>query len=307
MRELNQNQTGDELSKYKQRIKMQLDNVSNGNYEYTEEIKSFLGFASNELINGNKCIVVQGNVGSGKSIIMRVLAETFISPKRAGAIKYATSIDITDAFRQHGHEAIKKYLSGNIVIDEIGLEPSPTKVPYESTYINVIEYLFLKRYDSYINSGGRIRTHFITNLSDSELSAFYGERFMSRLELLRAKKTVIGGSAEYKDYRKSGVAFHYKPFDWDAYETSEKIKQYKDIDALIAQSIKDDIELFKMSKPIYDAGSIKWKYLIRSNDARAIEIQNSNAIKETTFDDVISGRQSESEKRYINWLNYFII
>jgi hypothetical protein len=305
MQELNQNQNGEQLDMFKKRIVSQLKAISDGQYQFTDEIKQFLSFASNEMLNGKKCIILQGNVGSGKSILMRVLADTVSNPRKIGGTRYTTAVAITDAFREKGFDGIKRFLSNNYVIDEVGLEPSPTKIPYENTYVNVIEYVFLKRYDSYIDTGGLVRTHMVTNLGDAELVAFYGERFFSRLELLRAKKSVIGASSTYTDFRKDGKAFHYKSFDWEAYEQKQKFKEMGDINTLIKESIREAIELHKAGKDIFDAGAIKWNYLVNSGDPVALEILAKNKPKEQSesIDDILSGKRTDTAKCFVEWLN----
>jgi hypothetical protein len=304
MQELKLNQNGEDYSKYKQRIISHFNTISKGQYKYSDEIKDFLNYAINEILYGNKCILLQGNVGSGKSIVMRVLAETFSDTRKGGCIRFINSIDIVDSFRSGGYEGIKKYLTGNIVIDEVGLEQSPVKLPYESSYLNVIEYILLKRYDRYIDTGGKVRTHIVTNLSDAELLAFYGERVFSRIELMRSKKTVLGRSENYTDFRKLGLVFHYVKFDWEKYIADSKKVEIGDISKLIERSIEIAIEDYKKGKIITDAGGIKWKYLVSKGDVAATEIDNkeSPSDKDYSLYNYMSNKVTLYERCLIKWI-----
>lgn len=304
MQTSNQNQTGNSLREYKERVAQHLNIISGGNYIYSDEIKSFLAYATDTICNGIKCIVLQGNVGSGKSILMRSLSDCFINPKKGGSIKYITAVEIVDKFRQESYEGIKKYLTGNLCIDEVGLEQPQVKVPYDSATENVIEYIFLKRYDTYVNTGGKVRTHIITNLSDTQLTNFYGERFMSRLELMRAKKTVLGASQDYMDYRKLGMVFHYKPFDWNEYEARKQAQFYGNIIQLTEDAIKQAIDDYTQGRKIYDAGGVKWNHLIAINDPVALSIQAEYNPSHSTFDvnEYLSGKSTDAEKCFVKWL-----
>lgn len=317
MQTLNQNQNGDALKDYKKRVAQHLKVISNEMYVYSDEIKSFLDYACDTICNGNKCIVLQGNVGSGKSILMKTLCDAYINPKHGGSIKFVTAIELVDRFRADGYNGIKPFLTKNLCIDEVGLEHSQVKVPFDGATENVIRYIFLKRYDLFINTGGKIKTHLITNLTDKQLDAFYGggtsentdtdKRFISRLELMRAKKTVLGASQDYMDYRKLGLVFHYKPFDWQAWEEyiSNRNKEYNgNLNQLALDAIERDLDYYKQGKKIYDSGGVKWKFLLSINDSIAIDIQDTHNPSGSIFDVAmfLSSKPSDEEKCYVRWL-----
>ena len=138
----------------------------------------------------SKGIILQGTIGTGKSILMRIFSEktpglNFTLTKN---FKYYTSIDIYGEFVKNGYAAIEHYSQylksedvliewhNSIMIDELGTE-STTAKDYGNS-VNVMEMIIAKRYNNW-QSCGQL-THFTTNLTPEEIESNYGERIRSR-------------------------------------------------------------------------------------------------------------------------------
>lgn len=148
----------------------------------------------------DKGLMICGNVGSGKTLLMRILNECFVS-----AYKYSiVPCDmITDIVRKDGISAMEKYqkptrgdYTNVICFDDLGIEG---RAKYYGDSINPMYDLIIKRYRLFTDSG--IRTHFTTNLTMQELEQVYDVRTASRLNEM-CNVIVLGGKAASKDRRK---------------------------------------------------------------------------------------------------------
>lgn len=135
----------------------------------------------------NKSLLLAGNVGSGKSLIMYCLGLiTQRFPKEYNK-KYITrySYKIENEYTKKGPESLfslqNVHRSGNVpnnlLIDELGYE-NPVKW-FGNDKKEILADVIMHR-DQIWNSHG-IQTHFTTNLTMDELKEKYGERVESRL------------------------------------------------------------------------------------------------------------------------------
>jgi len=129
-------------------------------------------------ISRNKGILLSGEVGCGKTSLMKLFA-SLIPLKRAYKMKPAR--EITMEFSHHGYDVIHRYSRSvrspkPICFDDIGIEPP---MRYFGDPINVVGEILLTRYDLFISKG--IQTHITTNLTADELQERYGDRVRSRL------------------------------------------------------------------------------------------------------------------------------
>ncbi len=150
-------------------------------------------FMNDKQFNGNlsKGIMLHGNIGTGKSILMRIFSEktpglNFTLTKN---FLYYSSLDMYGDFVKYSYSSIEffsKYRKAedsllewknSILIDELGIEPSTAKNYGNS--INVLEMIITKRYYNF-QMNGQI-THFTTNLTPDEIEQNYGERIRSRI------------------------------------------------------------------------------------------------------------------------------
>jgi DNA replication protein DnaC len=299
----NSKQSSNELNNFKKRLKTYLANISDNQYIYNDEVKEALTYISEELVLGKRCVLLQGNVGTGKTEMFKAAIEVLAPSSSVNAVKYYDALEIEEDFRINGFKAFNKYYHGSIVIDELGLESKLVKVKYDDEAINVIEYLLLKRYKLFIDSSGKFRTHMITNLSDSQLLERYGERVYSRITHMRGKKITIVGN-EKENFRNKGFVFKYYKFDWQKYKEGLTNTFNGDIDALAKQSINDSITRYIENKRFSDAGNAKWKWLIEKKDKVAMAINEREKPDNVQFslDDTIAGKTNKMEQCFGMWL-----
>lgn len=135
-------------------------------------------------LNLSKGILLSGPVGCGKTSLMNLMKNLtptdhkfFVKPCR----------DISYEFIQDGYEVIHKYSKGKlyqsepktICFDDLGTE---NNLKYYGNECNVMAEILLSRYDIYISKN--IQTHITTNLSASEIEAYYGNRVRSRMRAM---------------------------------------------------------------------------------------------------------------------------
>lgn len=132
-------------------------------------------------INLNKGILLTGPIGCGKTSMMNLM-------KHLTPTEYKFSIkpcrDISFEFIKEGYEVIHKYSKGQLYksepkiycFDDLGLE---NNLKYYGNECNVMAEILLSRYDLFISR--KIQTHITSNLSATEIEAFYGNRVRSRM------------------------------------------------------------------------------------------------------------------------------
>jgi len=152
----------------------------------------------------DKGILLAGNIGSGKTTLMRIMKELRISKTpfqtkncRELAQLYATGG--IEAIQRFGRKAVN-YRNGqwkkqHFLFDDLGTEENMT---YFGNQLNVMEQVLLDRSDHFVNHG--LITHLTTNLDSEELKKTYGDRVMSRMNEM-FNFIVLGGTKESKDRR----------------------------------------------------------------------------------------------------------
>lgn len=132
-------------------------------------------------IDLNKGILLTGKIGCGKTSILQLM-KPFCCKKDSFQIK--TCREITFDFAKKGYETIDQYTQKNnsqsrlpgICFDDLGAE-QPIK--HFGNDCNVMGEILLSRYESYI--AHQSITHCTTNLSASDIEAYYGNRLRSRM------------------------------------------------------------------------------------------------------------------------------
>jgi len=147
-----------------------------------------------------KGIILCGNVGSGKTLLMRFMNECFINEYKYQIIPCDI---ITDRVRKEGVGALERYQRtrtandkpNTILFDDLGIE---SKAKYYGDVINPMYDLILKRYRLF--SENNLLTHFTTNLKPDEWEDYYDVRTASRLKEM-CNIIVLGGKQNSKDRR----------------------------------------------------------------------------------------------------------
>lgn len=163
---------------------------------YTRVILYFFQDEKFEKINPNynlnKGLLIMGNVGVGKSIMLLVFRKFVMECLQNRVFTIEKTIDIAGNFSLEGYPIIQQHgdqcfsnKNGRMAdrvprtkcYDDLGSEEQSTS--FYGSKINVMEKIILKRYDFFITH--KMKTFITTNLSPSQLESKYGERVMSRL------------------------------------------------------------------------------------------------------------------------------
>lgn len=150
-------------------------------------------------INLNKGILLSGPVGCGKTTLMGLM-RFYEPPQNRFVIKSCR--DISFEFIQNGYEVIHKYsklsFNGSLprvyCFDDLGTE---NNLKYFGNECNVMAEVLLSRYDLFASK--KIITHLTTNLSATEIEAFYGNRVRSRM---REQFNLVAFDSKAHDKRK---------------------------------------------------------------------------------------------------------
>jgi len=149
-----------------------------GNPEFEKEGKS--------LYSG---LMLRGNVGTGKSLLMRIFSgKEKLDFTKDRSFKTVSCLKIYSDFVEQGYSSLEKYCHFNTLdeeplksscfcFDEFGEEPEPAN--HYGSPLNVMEYILLRRYDNW-QDHFQI-THLTTNKTPREIEDKYGERIRSRI------------------------------------------------------------------------------------------------------------------------------
>lgn len=130
-------------------------------------------------LDNNKGIFLYGDVGTGKSTLIRILAEYQRTMWRG--FKVVNCASLVAEFSTHGVDALNEstwntgYSGNNPVeraFDEMGRETIPAK--YYGNELNIMQHILQLRYDL------KIKTHITTNKGPEELIHLYGEHIYDR-------------------------------------------------------------------------------------------------------------------------------
>lgn len=132
-----------------------------------------------------KGVLLVGSVGSGKSMLMRVMQRLFKDTE--SRFKWANSSDLKDMIEEVGVNKIKemygKGLKMDLYIDEIGASLNSN---HYGNNVNIISEIISERNELFVMSG--FRTHFSSNippfsvdLGIKTLSNIYGDRCYDRM------------------------------------------------------------------------------------------------------------------------------
>lgn len=152
----------------------------------------------------SKGILLQGNVGCGKSSVMRVFQE---NQKQSFAFK--SCVDISREFSQEGYKMFQKYANPQVnryqqsffgqanlgwCFDDLGFE---TTGRHYGKSANVMLEIIQSLYDDNTRMKGMV--HFTTNLTADDIKEAYGTRISSRL---REMLNVLDYSPDAPDRRR---------------------------------------------------------------------------------------------------------
>ena len=165
------------------------------------------GFEDVEFITNpslQKGILLAGNIGTGKTLLMTILRNCYF-PHQAFGIKSCR--DISQRFATEGMKGIEIFGSravkfeygrqriNNMMFDDLGAEKN---MAYYGNTVNVMQEILLDRYEHFVRNG--LLTHLTTNLDLNEIEAVYGSRVASRMHEM-FNFVMLGGDKNAKDRR----------------------------------------------------------------------------------------------------------
>ena len=129
--------------------------------------------AINAMFNGTKWVLLAGNMGTGKTTLLRLFAQAYGIIERQQVKLYSTAKFCLE-YGNSGEQAILDNEHGLMCIDDLGVEPK-TQNRYGTVSDPISTLLFL-RYES------KARTFCSTNLDAAKLKARYGNRLADRFK-----------------------------------------------------------------------------------------------------------------------------
>jgi Cdc6-like AAA superfamily ATPase len=162
-------------------------------------------------MNPKKGILLQGNVGSGKSVLFRTLRDLKQNNDEAATMfkgmKFTQCETVAKIYQKTGDAGLEEYVKGvirhsentllrNYCFDDLGNEEPKN---YYGNYREVMKDIITARYDDFLDHG--LITCFTTNLTMDEIEKRYDKRTRSRLSEM-CNIIGIGTRVEtYKDRR----------------------------------------------------------------------------------------------------------
>ncbi len=137
------------------------------------------GFCKKHQIDIDKGILLSGPVGCGKTSLMKLLRHLVPLQRPYEVIPCR---NVTFGFNHLGYKTIEDF--GNtrfFCFDDLGIEPTGRHYGKDC---NVMGEVLLSRYELFIQTKGKIKTHATTNLNAEELEERYGNRVRSRMREL---------------------------------------------------------------------------------------------------------------------------
>lgn len=133
-------------------------------------------YCKKERIDPEKGLLLSGPVGCGKTSLMKLLPHLVPNQRSYELIPCR---NVVFSFNHLGYKTIEEYGNSKVFcFDDLGVEPFGQ---YYGRDFNVMGEVLLSRYELYIKSNRKLKTHFTTNLNAKELEKRYGHRVRSRM------------------------------------------------------------------------------------------------------------------------------
>ncbi|MHA7056444.1 P-loop NTPase family protein [Aquimarina sp. M1] len=130
-------------------------------------------------IDIDKGILLSGPVGCGKTSLMKLLRH--IVPLQR-PYEMIPCRNVTFGFNHLGFKTVEEYGNNKFYcFDDLGVEPAGR---FYGKDLNVMGEVLLSRYELYLDTKHKIKTHATTNLNAEELEQRYGNRVRSRMREL---------------------------------------------------------------------------------------------------------------------------
>ncbi|MGJ8762036.1 MAG: ATPase [Polaribacter sp.] len=130
-------------------------------------------------IDTDKGILLSGPIGCGKTTLMKLLRH--LVPLQL-PYEMIPCRNVTFSFNHLGFKTIQSYGNSKFFcFDDLGIEPAGR---FYGKDLNVMGEVLLSRYELYLQTKHKIKTHATTNLNAEELEERYGNRIRSRMREL---------------------------------------------------------------------------------------------------------------------------
>lgn len=178
-----------------------------------------------------KGILLFGNVGSGKTDLLRILNMYNRYLNSPFTFKTGVVWKYADAYRSSGAPAFDKITFGNYMFDELCLTdqqtclPAKEKAQYMGNWILAGEEVIRLRYEDALPRG--FVTHFTTNEKPDKLKEAYGERAFSRLVQMCNMIPLVGNDRRYDEEPVVHNDFRMQTFQPEPINAEELDKESK--------------------------------------------------------------------------------
>ena len=136
-------------------------------------------YCQKEGIDPNKGILLSGPVGCGKTSLMKLLRHLVPLQRPYEIIPCR---NVTFSFNHLGYKTIEEFGDSRFYcFDDLGIEPLGRHYGKDC---NVMGEVLLSRYELFLQTKTKIKTHATTNLNAEELEERYGNRVRSRMREL---------------------------------------------------------------------------------------------------------------------------
>jgi len=175
-----------EFDQYNERLIEVLNLYCNGDKEFERVKDKTYIFSDQQKLYLEKGLLIVGNVGTGKTLLLRLMNKFYHYTKRERLTFRTKNIpELADSFSTDGRAAFKFIDKGNWLFDEICFVDENTGKPdremsmYFGDRILIGQKVIYDRYNIFVEEGWQ--SHFTTNANIGQIKEIYGSRVWSRL------------------------------------------------------------------------------------------------------------------------------
>lgn len=181
--------------------------LDDDNREVVTSVAAWLAREPRQNIDLNKGLLIIGNVGTGKTLLLRALREA-MRDSYGAMFGIRSCAEMVRVFADEGYQGIEDWLNGpHVCFDDLGSEQAGA---HYANKTNLMAEVIEARYER-LSSGRKCWTHLSTNLGTDEIERRYGARAYSRLKHM-CNLLDLGSSSASRD-RREGAAGIAPPQD----------------------------------------------------------------------------------------------
>jgi DNA replication protein DnaC len=176
--------------------------IDKENEQAMEQLAAWLAREPHPEMDANKGLLLVGNVGTGKTLLMRALRAAM---SEVWGVQFGIKpcSELVREYGDLGYEGVEKWIDGkHVCFDDLGTENR--EAIHYGKRTNLMAEVIESRYTR-LTANSRCWTHFTTNLGAKDIKDLYGERVYSRI-LHICNVIKIGVSEAAVDRRKSAPA-----------------------------------------------------------------------------------------------------